>query len=54
MLGVMPVYAARAETHEPSIADPDDEISVARWFADPPADTRDRDDLLTWREHTLG
>lgn len=50
--GVLPVFAAEAETHEPSVADPDGEISAARWFPfdDLPADTRDRDDLLAWRE----
>ena len=47
--GVMPVFAAEA-TGEPSVADPDDEISEAQWFSDLPADTRDRDDLLAWRE----
>lgn len=51
--GVIPVFAARAETHEPTVDDPDDEISAARWFEDPPADTRDRDDLVTWRERQL-
>lgn len=49
MSGVLPVFAARAETHDPTVADPDCEISDARWFERLPADTRDRDDLLTWR-----
>lgn len=50
--GVLPVFAAEAETREPSVAGPDDEISAARWvpFDDLPADTRDRNDLLAWRE----
>jgi 8-oxo-dGTP diphosphatase len=46
--GVLPVFCARAETTDTSIADPDDEISAARWF-DPrsvPEDTRDREDLI--------
>lgn len=51
--GVMPVFAAAAETHEPSVSDPDGEISAARWFAELPADTRDRADLLDWRARTL-
>ncbi|MEF8843455.1 MAG: NUDIX domain-containing protein [Haloarculaceae archaeon] len=51
--GVLPVYAARAETTDPEVSDPDDEISEARWFEDPPADTRDREDLLAWRERYL-
>lgn len=52
--GVLPVYAARARSFEPSIDDPDGEISRAAWFAfdDLPADTRDRGDLLAWRERT--
>ena len=46
--GVLPVFLAAAETTTPVIADPDDEISAARWF-DPrglPEDTRDREDLI--------
>lgn len=46
--GVLPVFCARAETTDTSIADPDDEISAARWFDPPsvPEDTRDREDLI--------
>lgn len=51
--GVMPVFAARAETVEPEIRDPDEEISAARWFATLPDDTRDREDLLDWRARAL-
>jgi len=51
--GVIPVYEARAETVVPKVADPDEEISAARWFESLPTDTRDRDDILTWRERTL-
>ncbi|MFC4245842.1 NUDIX hydrolase [Natribaculum luteum] len=47
--GVLPIFAARAETFEPDVTDPDGEISVARWFSKLPEDTRDRDDLLAWR-----
>lgn len=46
--GVLPVFAASAETTDPTVADPDDGISAARWF-DPgalPADTRDREDVI--------
>ena len=46
--GVLPVFRATAETTTPTITDPDDEISAARWF-DPgglPEDTRDREDLI--------
>lgn len=48
--GVLPVFEARAESTEPEVSDPDDEISAARWFPFDglPADTRDRADLLEW------
>jgi 8-oxo-dGTP diphosphatase len=45
--GVLPVFSARAESTETAVDDPDEEISVARWF-DPgslPEDTRDREDV---------
>jgi 8-oxo-dGTP diphosphatase len=51
MWGVLPLFEARAEgdaTPEP--ADPDGEITEAAWFDDLPENTRDRDDLLAWRE----
>jgi 8-oxo-dGTP diphosphatase len=51
--GVLPVYAARAESHDPEVSDPDGEIVDARWFADLPEDTRDRGDLVAWRERRL-
>lgn len=51
--GVLPVFAARALTTETHVADPDDEISAARWFSDLPPDTRDRNQLLEWRDRAL-
>lgn len=51
--GVLPLFAARAEDVEPSAADPDGEITEARWFAELPEDTRDREDLQAWREYAL-
>lgn len=51
--GVLPVYAARAETTDLEVDDPEGEISDARWFDDLPEDTRDREDLLAWRERYL-
>lgn len=51
--GVLPVFAAEARTHEPSVEDPDGEIVDAQWFGDLPADTRDPEDLLAWREWAL-
>lgn len=47
--GVLPIFEARAESLEPTIADPDDEISDAQWFDTLPPDTRDRADLVAWR-----
>lgn len=46
--GLLPVFRASARTTEPTVADPDEEISAARWFApgQMPEDTRDRDDLI--------
>jgi ADP-ribose pyrophosphatase YjhB (NUDIX family) len=52
--GVLPVFEARAEESELSVADPDDEISDAQWFAELPPDTRDREQLQRWRERRLG
>lgn len=51
--GVLPVFEARALTTEPEVRDPDEEISDARWFARLPQDTRDREDLLAWRDAAL-
>lgn len=48
--GVLPVFAAEAETFEPTVSDPDGEISDAQWFSTLPEDTRDRANLLAWRE----
>jgi 8-oxo-dGTP diphosphatase len=46
--GILPVFHAVAETIEPTVADPDGEISAARWFEPDglPEDTRDRGDLI--------
>lgn len=46
--GLLPVFRATAETTDPTVSDPDEEISAARWFdpAQMPEDTRDRDDLI--------
>ncbi|MEF8783670.1 MAG: NUDIX domain-containing protein [Haloarculaceae archaeon] len=53
--GVLPVFEAEvsADVLEPSVRDPDDEITAAEWFEDLPADTRDREQLLTWRDRRL-
>lgn len=47
--GVLPIFEATAEG-TPTVDDPDGEISDARWFETLPEDTRDRDQLLAWRE----
>jgi 8-oxo-dGTP diphosphatase len=48
--GVMPIFAAEAGATNPEVRDPDDEISDARWFETLPEDTRDRGDLVAWRD----
>lgn len=50
--GVLPVFVAAADDVTLRVRDPDGEISAARWFPfdDLPADTRDRADLLAWRD----
>lgn len=51
--GVLPTFAARANSVELSVEDPDEEISAAEWFTQLPRDTRDRGELLAWREQRL-
>jgi 8-oxo-dGTP diphosphatase len=55
MWGVVPVFAATAPGIEPSVADPDGEISDARWFSveSLPGDTRNRDELLAWYDQCV-
>jgi 8-oxo-dGTP diphosphatase len=50
--GVLPVFEAAVGTDPsaPTVRDPDDEITDARWFDQLPEDTRDREQLLAWRE----
>ena len=48
--GVLPLFEARAEPVEPSVDDPDGEITDAQWFDDLPEDTRDRKQLERWRD----
>ena len=54
-VGVLPVYAARAEPDGPTPRprDPDGEVGEARWFDRLPADTRDRDVLREWRRRRV-
>ncbi|MEF8813193.1 MAG: NUDIX domain-containing protein [Halovenus sp.] len=51
--GVLPIFEAVAED-EPSVHDPDGEISDARWFGTLPEDTRDREQLVAWRDRRFG
>lgn len=51
--GVLPIFAARAESTTLTVEDPDGEISDAQWFHDLPEDARDRDQLRRWREERL-
>jgi len=48
--GVLPVFEAQAETTDIAVEDPDGEITDAEWFADLPEDTRDRAEILDWRD----
>ncbi|WP_135807086.1 NUDIX hydrolase [Halorussus marinus] len=51
--GVLPLFEARAESARPTVSDPDGEITDAGWFDELPEDTRDRADLVAWRERAL-
>lgn len=53
--GVLPVFEAEvdADASDPSVRDPDDEITAAQWFEQLPGDTRDREELLAWRDRRL-
>jgi ADP-ribose pyrophosphatase YjhB (NUDIX family) len=53
--GSLPIFEATVEsaTDQPTVEDPDDEISAARWFDDLPEDTRDRAQLELWRDRRL-
>jgi 8-oxo-dGTP pyrophosphatase MutT (NUDIX family) len=52
--GVLPIYQASTREQEPTVRDPDGEIVEAAWFDELPADTRDRQQLLTWRQRRFG
>lgn len=51
--GVLPLFEVETEPIEPTVDDPDDEITKARWFDDLPEDTRDREQLERWRNERL-
>ncbi|WP_394339012.1 NUDIX hydrolase [Halosimplex salinum] len=52
--GVLPIFEGRATSTDLVVRDPDDEITDARWFAEFPENTRDRDVLSEWREKRFG
>ncbi len=51
--GVLPLFEARADPVEPTVQDPDGEITDAQWFDELPDDTRDRAQLQRWRDRRL-
>lgn len=51
--GVLPLFEAETESLEPTVRDPDGEITDARWFQELPQDTRDREQLRRWRRLQL-
>ncbi len=53
--GILPIFEAAVDSMAitPTADDPDGEISDAQWFGDLPEDTRDREQLLTWRRRDL-
>lgn len=51
--GVLPIFEAEAAGTNLRVEDPDEEISDAQWFDELPEDTRDRQELIAWREHRL-
>jgi 8-oxo-dGTP diphosphatase len=55
MWGVLPVFAAVAPGTDPTVSDPDGEISDAQWFPVDalPADTRSRAELLAWYDQCV-
>lgn len=53
--GVLPIFEGELKGGpEPSVNDPDGEISAAVWFDELPSDTRDREQLQRWRARRLG
>jgi len=51
--GVLPVFQGRARSTTLEVADPDGEISEARWFDTLPEDARNRDKIEEWRQYRL-
>lgn len=52
--GVLPIFEGEARSTDLTVADPDGEITDARWFADLPENTRDRAVLRQWRRQRFG
>jgi len=51
--GVLPVFQGEATGTDLEVTDPDGEIVAARWFADLPENTRDREHLREWMDRTF-
>jgi len=51
--GALPIYRARAESTDLTVADPDEEIVDAMWVHSLPEDTRDREILRSWCRSTV-
>lgn len=51
--GVLPIFAARAETTDITVDDPDEEIVDAQWVQSLPEDTRDRATLQEWCDRNV-
>jgi 8-oxo-dGTP diphosphatase len=54
--GILPIFEGKVRDGavEPSVDDPDGEISAAEWFEELPPDTRDREQLQRWRNRRFG
>jgi 8-oxo-dGTP pyrophosphatase MutT (NUDIX family) len=52
--GVLPIFEGEVTDGEPDVRDPDGEVTEARWFAELPENTRDREILREWRERKFG
>jgi len=51
--GVLPVFQGEARETDPTVSDPDGEITEARWFSELPENTRDRSQLRGWMDRTF-
>lgn len=52
--GVLPIFEGEADSIDLEVADPDGEITDARWFDELPTNTRDRSVLREWHRDRFG